>query len=162
MRFYCPRGVDFVLPAFCQTTLQYDGTQSRWIVESHIPIASTSEMESASTSTAVVVPSRQHRHPGHPKAWAYVTVSGAVPTLTTSYNITSITDTATGRLTITIATDFSSVNWCGTANGEAVAGTSRFITLGSKAAGSVILEAQNDAGAVSDPEAWNFIGMGDQ
>ncbi len=162
MRFYCPRGVNFVLPAFCQTALQYDDTQSRWIVESHVPIASTSEMESASTTTAVVVPARQHRHPGHPKAWAYVTVSGAVPTLETSYNITSITDTATGRLTITIATDFSSVNWASAGGVDAATGTEHFLLFASKAAGSVIMEAERNGGALSDPDAWNFIGMGDQ
>ena len=73
--------------------------------------ATQAEMEAASSTTVFSSPGRQHFHPGHPKCWAMVTVAAGVPTLETSYNITSITDTAVGRLTVTIATDFSTANW---------------------------------------------------
>jgi hypothetical protein len=74
--------------------------------------APQSVMEAATSQLQYVVPGFQHNHPGHPKFWAYVTVSGGTPTLATSYNVTSITDTGLGQLTVTIATDFSSASWC--------------------------------------------------
>lgn len=128
--------------------------------------ATQAEMEAASSTSVASSPGRQHFHPGHPKCWAYVTVSGGTPTLQASFNITSITDTGAGQLTITIATDFSSANWASSisvdpetnANGERLPGYS------SKASGSILLEYRESSTGNSfrDPTAWDFIGFGDQ
>ena len=136
-------------------------------VDGIIEIAVQSEMETGTSTTLAVVPGRQHYHPGHPKCWAYVTVSGGTPTLQTSYNITSITDTSVGVLTITIATDFSTANWASPASAEDSSGTQvRSCAPNGKAAGSVILNSvviDNLAQlALSDPSGWNLAGFGDQ
>jgi hypothetical protein len=146
--------------------------------------ADQAAMETATSTTDFVSPGRQHFHPAHPKAVAKVTVSGGTPTLqaTTDYNITSITDTNTGRLTITIATDFSDAQWVCLATVEyAVTVGSQssgginipvcVIDSGGQAAGSVLLECYDlsdssgaavDASvAATDPVAWHMIGIGD-
>ena len=126
-------------------------------------VATQAEQESASATDKIVTPGRQHFHPGHPKCWGFVTFSGGVPTLQTSYNITSITDTATGFLTWTIATDFSSANWAPlmTVVNDAVnAGQHTFAA--SMAAGSVIQRTFNASHVNDDPDGASFMGLGDQ
>src|SRR5688572_24454125 len=71
--------------------------------------ASVAEMESALDSTKIVTPGRQHNHPGHPKFWVKAGITGNI---LASYNVTSLTDTGVGLMTVTIGTDFSSANWC--------------------------------------------------
>jgi hypothetical protein len=93
------------------------------------------------------------------KCWAYVTLSGSTPTLEVSNNITSITDTGVGELTLTIEADFSSVNWV------SVATTNTFHVGSSsvnKAAGSAKLLAWNELHNSSDPSSYNFVGFGAQ
>ncbi len=132
--------------------------------------ATQAEMEAATDVTVFSTPGRQHFHPGHPKAWAMVTVSGGTPTLAVSYNITSITDTATGRLTVTIATDFSSADWAAVVSGTYTQSTAllRSVTVEStsQAAGSIILNnveiTESSAVSAEDPSAWHFAGFGDQ
>ena len=102
-------------------------------------LATQAEQEAGSATDKLVTPGRQHNHPSAAKHWGYVLVSGGVPTLTSSYNITSITDTATGRMVVTIATDFSSVNWAlgGAAAGGATTGVfAQKISDATQAAGS--------------------------
>lgn len=123
--------------------------------------ATQAEMEAASSTSTYVSPGRQHFHPGHPKCWAFVTVSGGTPTLTTNYNITSIADTATGQLTVTIATDFADANWCGVTGADVAAGAVRMVFQESKAAGTVLLAAYGTAFTLVDPTAWNLTGLGD-
>jgi len=60
-----------------------------------VPAATQADMEAGTSTTTFVTPGTQHFHPGHPKCWGKATVSGGTPTLQTSYNVTSITDTAT-------------------------------------------------------------------
>lgn len=124
--------------------------------------ATQAEQETASSTTVGVTPGRQQFHPSAAKCWAYVTTSAGTPTLQTSYNITSITDTATGQLTITIATDFSTANWSSVCtSGSASTTTNRTIHVDTKAAGSILLNHVNGS-ALADPADWNFVGFGDQ
>lgn len=95
------------------------------------------------------------------KFWAYVTVSGGTPTLADSYNVTSITDTGVGQLTVTIATDFASVNWAGLVTIEPSA-AALISDMRSKAVGSVLVTAFTLVPAFDDPAAWNVVGFGDQ
>jgi hypothetical protein len=73
-----------------------------------IEIAIQSEMEAGTDVLRAVTPGRFHFHPAACKCWGMAVGTGS---LTTSYNITSITDTGTGRLGVTIATDFSSTSY---------------------------------------------------
>jgi microcystin-dependent protein len=73
--------------------------------------ASQAEMETASSTTVYTSPGRQQFHPGHPKAWVLFDGTGT-PSITESYNVTSITDNGTGDYTVTFTTPFSSINYC--------------------------------------------------
>ena len=138
-----------------------------------IPAAATqAEQETGTSLTTYVSPGRQHFSKGAPKCVMMATVAAGVPTLQTppSYNITSIGDTAIGRLTVTIATDFSSTVWACIPGIEAAATSALAfmcsVDAGSRAEGSVILEclSTDDAGAVAfaDPTSWSMAGFGDQ
>ena len=74
-----------------------------------IEIAIQSEQEAGSDATKAVTSGRQHFHPSACKCWGMAV--GAGTSLTVSYNTTSIADTGTGRLGVTIATDFSAANY---------------------------------------------------
>jgi hypothetical protein len=152
--------------------LYYFFRASAWVIETAsdtqvgtVRYASVAEMETGTATDRVVVPGRQHRHPAHPKAWGVVTVSGGTPTLAASYNIFSITDTAVGRLTVTIDVDFSSTNYAiiGTALGSSGSDL-RAVTVsqGSQAVGSFELSCNTAGGSLSDPTAWFFALFGDQ
>lgn len=132
--------------------------------------ASQAEMEAGTALDKYVSPGVQHFHPGHPKAHGTVTVAAGTPTLQTSYNITSITDTATCRLTVTIATDFSTANYAIVAQIEAATTTYSATTTSlicvvrnaTKAVGSFILDAlEIDIGQATDPASWSFVCCGD-
>lgn len=92
-------------------------------------------------------------------------------TILSSFNVTSITDTGVGILTVTIATDFSDANWvCGVSieNNDATIdaindGHIAMIANASVAAGSVQLLCKNDdAIAATDPTSWHVWGFGSQ
>lgn len=153
--------------------INYQRRGSSW--EVLVPVATTSAagalqmadaaaME-AGTSGRAVTADVAHRHPSAAKFWAYVTVSGGTPTLTASYNVTSITDTALGRLTVTIATDFSSANWCclvSTQNSSSGIEVYANISPSSMAAGSVEVFAGDQSASFVDPQSWHIVGYGDQ
>lgn len=136
-----------------------------------LAFAAQADMELATSATLIVSPANQHFHPGHPKFWYRVTVSGNVPTLQQSYNITSITDTATGQLTVTIGNDFSAVNY---AIATGVEGASTALTVANRrvdivrnatpAAGSFIHECADltaTTNLAADPATWYAIAAGD-
>lgn len=161
----------------------YDGTTARWrlmgrqrpeFATDHataFPVslaavqATQANQETGTSNTTVVSPSVQQFHPSAAKMWGYVT-GGGTPVLSANYNITSITDTATGRLTVTIGTDFSSANWCCPAQTMTASGgsaSSANIAESSQAAGSVeIKSVRGSDGVLTDPIAWYFSGFGDQ
>jgi len=76
--------------------------------------ASQSEQEAASSSTVYVSPLRQQFHPSACKAWCSFTWTAGVPTIATSYNISSLTDNAVGDVTFNFTTAFSSANYATT------------------------------------------------
>lgn len=83
------------------------------VVASSPTVASQANMEAASDNTVMVTPLAVNWHPGVAKAWILFNGTGTAA-ITSSYNITSITDNGTGDYTITIATDFSGSNYCAT------------------------------------------------
>ena len=74
-------------------------------------VATQANMETGTATNLVVTPGRQHFHPAMPKAWAYVVVDGTTPTLTASYNVTSVTDNGVGDFTINLTNAMSSANY---------------------------------------------------
>lgn len=96
-----------------------------------------------------------------PRAMAVVTVSAGTPTLQNSVNVASITDTGTGRLTVTFEKAFASANYAPLVTVTQPGATALFSQTALIAAGSVELECINWAtGAFADPTAWAFAAFG--
>ena len=123
--------------------------------------ATQAEQETGTAVNRIVTPGRQHFHLSAVKCHGFTT-GGATPVLhANSYNTTSITDTAAGRLTVTIGNDFSSANWCGTCTPTCATNANRMTALVTKAAGSVILESSSATTTLADPGTgwdWQFTG----
>lgn len=98
---------------------------------------------------------------GAAKFWVTVNVTAGTPSIAASYNVTSITDTGPGQLTVTIGTDFSSANWaCSASVGGGAA--SVFANVIGKSAGTVLVAAISLADAFSDPARYEIMGFGAQ
>ena len=98
-----------VIGAATGTSATLTGVMSSATVAGAV-VATQANMETGTAVDLVVTPGRQAFHPGHPKAWGYIT-GGASPALVVNYNTASIADTGTGNITVTIATDFSTANY---------------------------------------------------
>jgi len=126
--------------------------------------ATQSDMETATSTTTAVTPSKVQNHPGVCKMWAYVTVSGGTPSLDASYNVTSITDTSAGNVTITIATDFSSANYAAVANAVTAGGVAHVASVKTgQAAGSLVVRTYSGStGTDTDNINLAVVAFGDQ
>lgn len=129
-----------------------------------IGTATQTEMEAGSSSVVSVTPSVQHHHPSACKCWGKADINGV---LAVNYNITSVADTNTGILTVTIATDFSGGDYAILATVEqGTDGTEYHCKIDSApAAGSFVIQAYvGDAtdGALADPANYFFAAFGDQ
>lgn len=71
--------------------------------------ASQAEMEAGTATDRYVTPQGFNWHPGAVKCWGKA--NGAGTSLLVNWNVAGITDTGTGRLGVTIGTDFSSANY---------------------------------------------------
>lgn len=125
--------------------------------------ATQADMEAASSTTKHPVVGRQHFHPSAAKCWL---ACGVTANILASYNITSLADTGTGIVTVTIATDFSSTNWNAQATGEGSSTTvanTRLASTSGKTAGAIVISTYNGAAttALADPTAFHFAGFGD-
>ena len=131
-------------------------------------IATQADMESGSSLTSFVTPGRQHFHPSAAKCWL---VCGVAGNILGSYNITSIADTGTGVVTITIATDFSGTTYACVAQVQATATTwavanarECHIRSATIAVGSIALDCIDNTGTtnlVKDPTTWHMAAFGD-
>lgn len=126
--------------------------------------ATQAEQETGSSTTAAVTPGRQQFHASAAKMWAYITVSGGTPSLDASYNVTSITDTSAGNVTITIATDFSSANYCAVANSITASGDVNIAHVKTgQGAGSMVVHTSNTStGTDTDNINMAVVAFGDQ
>ena len=126
--------------------------------------ATQSEAEAASSTTTALTPATAQNHPGVAKVWAYVTVSGGTPSLDASHNVTSITDTAAGQVTVTIATDFSSSNYAAIANSVSASGSSHSASVQTgQAVGSFIVRTfDSSTGTNTDNINLSVVAFGDQ
>lgn len=134
---------------------------------SSVSAAVQADQETATSTTTYVSPGTQQYHPSAAKFWAIVTANGT--TLSASYNLTSRTDTGTGDLLLTIATDFSSANWVhamgmnGIIVTSAGSSSSPYPYTGTKAAGTIQLLCRSGTAGSSDPNSsWSCVGFGDQ
>lgn len=135
-----------------------------------IQVATQAEMEAATSTTVAVTPGRQHFHPGMLKAW--VDCVGAGTTINASYNITSLTDTGAGQVTVNIATDFSAANYAVTATVErastALAVTNLLycaVRNATQLAGSTLIECWDGTATTAtqeDPSSYFAQWAGDQ
>jgi hypothetical protein len=125
-----------------------------------IELATQAEMETATDVVRAVTPGRAQYHPGACKAWGYVTVAAGTPTLQVNHNITSIADTTTGTITVTIATDFGTTSYPVT-TGVELEGT--HAKIGTRAAGSFVVFMYDDTPTLTDTyTAFSFACFGDQ
>lgn len=121
-------------------------------------VATQAQQETGTSTANVVTPGRQQYHPSAAKAWIKCDAAG---TINASYNVTSITDTGTGALTVTWNVDFSSANYAVT--GTAQSGSQHFVTVGTPAAGTCTFNAwRSDTAALVDPTAYHITAFGDQ
>lgn len=131
--------------------------------------ATQAEMEAGTATNKYVTPQGMNWHPGVAKAWLK---AGTTGNLLNSWNITSLTDTGTGVLTITIATDFSSVDYCAQVSVEATATTwavantrECHVRSATQAVGSIAVDCIDNTATTSlvkDPTAWHVTMFGDQ
>ena len=81
---------------------------------------------------------------GSSKAFSLTAADGA--SITDSFNVSGLTDTASGQQTIAFNNDFSSANHIVNANNGS--GVDHFVTISTKAAGTQLLKSY-DAGAAA-------------
>jgi hypothetical protein len=121
-------------------------------------------METATSTTVAVTPGRVQYHPGVSKAWCHWDNAGTIA-IQTSHNITSITDTATGRTQVTIDTDFSTASYAvtGMTGDDDTTGNGLFMYLdGVKQAGRIDVAVETDAGSLTDADFVSVTCFGDQ
>jgi hypothetical protein len=155
--------VQVVAPSTSGNLLTSNGTTwtSAAPAASGLSAATQAEMEAATSNTVAATPSNTQYHPGVAKAWLHAAGDGQ--SITASYNITSITDTGTGIINVTLATAFSdnTYNVCGTARSHYSVGLI-VVVENSPAAGYFQSGCRSTAGANVDPNGYSFICHGDQ
>ena len=159
----------FILPSADGSSGQFlrtDGSATlSFATVTSVSAATQAELETGSSTTVYTSPGRQQYHPSAAKFWLRADTAG---TINISYNITSVTDTGTGIIDVTIATDFSSSVWCVLQGNEytpgGTAATTRVFNITQISATGTFqanaLSASTWGG--SDPQAYSFAGFGDQ
>lgn len=125
--------------------------------------ATQAEMESASSTTVMSTPGRQHYHPGHCKAWVSIDGTGTIGILA-SYNVASLTDNGVGDYTVTFTTAFSGTNY--SMSGQRVINnTYAFVgyhTSGTTKTTTACRVACSDTGSLGDSAMCDVAFYGDQ
>jgi hypothetical protein len=128
-----------------------------WVTASSgLSAATQAEMETATSNTVAATPLNTNFHPGVAKAWLKCNVSGGIEV---SHNITSITDTGVGVVTVTIETDFSSANYVVTVTPGR---TERLVGASITNAGVFVATSDNTSASAADPTNWFITCFGDQ
>jgi hypothetical protein len=127
-----------------------------------VTAATQAEQEASSSNVVAVTPGNQSMHPSAAKVWGHANYSAGVPTLSASSNVTSITDTGTGQMTVTIDTDFSSAEYAVNVTAQNITSNDKTSTYGSLAAGSFVCAHFTSTGTLTDPLSFSFAAFGDQ
>jgi len=130
-----------------------------------VELATQAEVVSASDAARVAALDMLKYHPGIAKVYGKVTYSGGTPTLVAgSLNVTSITDSGQGHLTVTIEDNFANANYIIQALCQDVDNALRSpqVVPGSQTVGSFALYFINssDSPQELDPEAVHFVCFG--
>jgi hypothetical protein len=132
--------------------------------------ASQAEMEAGTATDKYVTPQGVNWHPGAAKCWGKANGTGT--SLLVNWNVSGITDIGTGRLSVTIGTDFSSTHYAIVANIER--GVTTYaeadveqctIRSASPAVGSFEVESYDHTATtltVDDPSNYFWACFGDQ
>lgn len=132
--------------------------------------ASQAEAEAGTANDKFLTPLSVNWHPGSTKCWGKAV--GAGTSLTVNWNVTSVSDTGTGRLGVNIGTDFSSAHYSIVATLErsvtaltATGVEGHAIRNASPAAGSFEIESYDHTAilfAAQDPANYFWACHGDQ
>ena len=138
------------------------GSAPTWTTPASATAATQAQMEAASSNTVFATPLNTNFSPGVAKAWLKCDAAGAIQV---SHNITSITDTATGQVTVTLNTDFSSADYVILCTAESSTGAPRFLQSSSgtpPTAGAFLIQSFNVAGSTADSTNYYAACFGDQ
>ena len=126
-------------------------------------VATQAQQETGSATTVVVTPGRQHFHVSAAKGWV-TTAGGASPSISESYNVTSLTDIGQGQLGINWATDFSNTTHCDVALAWASAASPQDpqVNSAAKAAGVTNIDCYGSINTLEDPNGFFCVAFGDQ
>lgn len=138
--------------------------QSGTLLAARIAFAAKSDQVAASSLTLPVNPGVQQYHPSAAKAWVVTDTTGAIRA---SYNVTSVTNTGTGRKTVNYTTAFSSASayaalvssWTNT-GGNGIIATVRSDV--SQAAGTTEIFTLGTSTAATDPIYSALVAFGTQ
>lgn len=153
--FVSENGVDNIR---CLLYQRADGTPL--VAAASVSAASQAQQETGSATNVYVSPGRQQFHPSSVKAWVFVSNSGT-PTISASYNMTSLTDNAVGDITAVWNVDFSSANYAYDGCARATASNRTAIVSQSEASGPAAgtcrfrtLTVENSAQVDTDCSFW--------
>lgn len=112
--------------------------------------ATQSDQETGTSTTTTVTPGKQHFHNSAAKAWANITYAGT-PSLSGSYNVTSVADTAIGRIGVTLTTAFSDSSYAVSASCTESTNTVRSVAMvNSKSTSSFEIHVESGGTTPSD------------
>lgn len=119
--------------------------------------ATQAELETGTSTTKFSSAAKQMYHTSAAKFWIKCNFSG---TALASYNVSSISDTATGRVTISLSTNFSTADYAVEVN----AGHSlcRFASAASVTSSSFEIDSFDDTNTLADPNFYTAVSLGDR
>ena len=127
--------------------------------------ASQAEQEAGTEAGKYVAPLTQQHHPSAAKLWVNFDASSGTPTIQSSYNITSITDSGVGNFTVNIADGFSAAYQC-IVLGAGLSGFRVACDLATKSSVAVgsfsAISSNQTSGALIDASVFTAVGYGDQ
>jgi len=130
-------------------------------------VATQANQETGTATNLIVSPGRQHFHPGHAKLHFRADMAGNIvgSSGVDYYNMTSVTDTGTGIIDCTIATDFANTNYnivVGTVNSGLANFVNYLDTASGFTAGTFRMRGVNSASAAAvDTGHYAAVGFGD-
>lgn len=121
--------------------------------------ASQAQQEAGTATDVAVTPAVQQYHQSAAKAWVKATTTGGDDG---AYNLTSVTDTGTGDITVNWATDFSSTSYCAICTTNADANLITVVTNTGIASGATRILTRDTSGTNTDPNYFMVACYGDQ
>jgi hypothetical protein len=130
-------------------------------VAAGVTFSSQADMETATSTNTAVSPGRQKYHPGHPKYWCGVDYAAGTPSLQESYNVTSVTDSATGNCAVNFTVAFSTTTFgcCATTRGGVAA---HMVANTSGSGASAVRQFNAGDGTTAEDNHFIAFGFGDQ